>query len=73
MKIPKSRQIASGVLTGTCKPLKHICSTVKRMGDVDKVEIIKFNVWKNDDNVTVFGIYNPLQNNLVVAFLVVSR
>jgi hypothetical protein len=71
--LPKSRQIASGILIRTHKPLKHIFSTVERMNDVDKVEI-KLNVWRNNNHVKVSGIYNPpLKTTLLSLLLDVSR
>jgi hypothetical protein len=42
----KSRKIASAILKGTHKPLKHLFSIVKSMNDV-KIEIIKLIMWKN--------------------------
>jgi hypothetical protein len=71
--IPKSRQIASGILIGTCKSLKHIFSIVKKMNSVDKTEIIKLNVWKTENHVKVFGIYNPPQNNPALSLLDVTK
>jgi exonuclease III len=71
--LPKSQQIASGILTGTRKPLNHIFSIVKKMNDVDKTKIIKLNVWKNENHVKVSGIYNTPQNNPVLSLLDVSK
>jgi exonuclease III len=42
--LTKSKQTASSILIGTCKPLKHAFNIIKRMNDDDKIEIIKFNV-----------------------------
>jgi hypothetical protein len=70
--LPKSQKIASGILTGIYKPLKHIFSIVKKMNSVDKTKIIKLNVWKNE-NIKVFGIYNPPQNNPTLSLLDVTK
>jgi hypothetical protein len=43
------------------------------MNKVDKAEIIKLNVWKNENHVKVFGIYNPLQNNPALSLLDVTK
>jgi hypothetical protein len=43
------------------------------MNDVDKTEIIKLNVWKNENHVKVYGIYNPPQNNPSLSLLGVSK
>jgi exonuclease III len=68
--LPKSRQMASGILIGTRKPLKHIFSIVKKINNVDKTKIIKLNVWKNENYVKVFGIYNPppLKTTLLLVY-----
>jgi exonuclease III len=71
--LPKSRQIASGILIGTHKPLKHIFSIVKKMNSVDKTKIIRLNVWKNENHIKVFGIYNPHQNNPALSLLDVTK
>jgi hypothetical protein len=71
--LPKLRKIASGILIGTHKPPKHIFSIVKKMNSVDKTEIIKLNVPKNEKHVKVFGIYNPPQNNPALSLLDVTK
>jgi hypothetical protein len=43
------------------------------MNSVDKTKIIKLNVWKNENHVKVFDIYNPPQNNLVLSLLDVTK
>jgi hypothetical protein len=43
------------------------------MNDVDKTEIIKLNVWKNENHIKVLGIYNPPQNNPALSLLDVSK
>jgi hypothetical protein len=43
------------------------------MNNVDKTEIVKLNVWKNENHVKVFGIYNPPQNNPALSLLEVSK
>jgi hypothetical protein len=67
--LSKSRQTASGIFIGTCKPLKHVFSIIKRVIDADKVEIIKLNVWKSDNYVKIFGIYNHPQKNPALILL----
>jgi hypothetical protein len=71
--LPKSQQIARGIFIGTCKPLRHIFSIVKKINDVDKTKIIKLNVWKNENHVKVFGIHNTPQNNPPLSLLDVSK
>jgi hypothetical protein len=53
--------------------MKHIFSIVKKMNSVDKTEIIKLNVWKNENHIKVFGIYNPPQNNPALSVLDVTK
>jgi ribonuclease HI len=71
--LPKSRQIASGILVGAHKRLKHTFSIVKRMIDADKVEIVKLQVWKNDHSAKIFGIYNPPNNDPDLRLVDVSQ
>jgi hypothetical protein len=43
------------------------------MNNVDKTDIIKLNVWKNENHVKVFDIYNPPQNNPALSLLHVTK
>jgi hypothetical protein len=43
------------------------------MNGVDKTEIVKLNVWKNENHVKVFGTYNPPQNNPALSLLDVTK
>jgi hypothetical protein len=61
--LPKYRRIASGILSGVNNSLCTEFKIVKEMGNSeDKDEIVKFNVWKKENNFTIYAIYNPPNN-----------
>jgi hypothetical protein len=43
------------------------------MNGVDKTEIIKLHVWKNENHVKVFGIYNPLKTTLLLVYYMLQN
>ena len=60
--LPKSRQIASGILVGVRAKLINYFLQIKTMNDNDKMEAIKIEVWKENRHLQVYGVYNPPNN-----------
>ena len=61
--LPKYRQIAIGILVGVSNSLSAEFKIVKEMGNSeDRSEIVKFNVWKQGKNFTIYAIYSPPNN-----------
>ena len=60
--LPKTRQIASGILVGIHKDITHKFYRVKEMHDTDKCEIVRIETWKLNNHITIYGLYNPPNN-----------
>ncbi|KAI5752692.1 hypothetical protein M8J77_019486 [Diaphorina citri] len=61
--LPKSRQIASGILIGIKTNLMATFSILKEMNINDKIEITKTDIWKNNEHFKVYSCYNPPNNS----------
>ena len=60
--MPKSRQIASGILIGVHKNLINKFTIIKTMDEDDRMEVIKIDVWKQENHFKIYGLYNPPNN-----------
>jgi len=62
-RLPKYRQVASGILIGISKSLFAEFKIVKEIGNSeDKSEIVKVNVWKKGNIFTIYAICSPPNN-----------
>ena len=61
--LPKTRQIASGILTGVRINILAQFKIIKEMQHQDKIEIIRIEIWKGNIHYKIYGIYNPPNNN----------
>lgn len=60
--LPISRQIAGGILVGVKRNIVNQFTALKEMNHTDKCEIIKLDVWKNEEHFKIYGVYNPPNN-----------
>ena len=62
--LPKSRKKGSGILVASKKELTCNASIIKAMNDTpgDTSEIMKMELWKNEEKTTFYIIYNPPGN-----------
>ena len=58
--LPRSRQVASGIIVGIKNNLCSKFEIIHEMQDDDKVEIILAHIWKNNKHFTVIGLYLSL-------------
>lgn len=61
--LPKGRQISSGILVGIRAHLTSSVQIIKEMDNMDKIEIIKINVWTNKSQFNIYSVYNPPNNS----------
>ncbi|VDO03383.1 unnamed protein product [Rodentolepis nana] len=72
--LPKSRQVASGILTGVKEGLTSHYDLIKSMGSTQDIcEIIRLNVWKCQNHFKIYAVYNPPQNCPNFDFLNISH
>ena len=60
--LPKTRQVASGILIGVKTNVMSRFKIEKEMNEADKIEIVKLELWKNKEHFTIYFVYNPPNN-----------